>query len=93
MHEVMNLSPWGHIHSDGEYKLFHFTRNSDSHYSAAGNNHFNTYYDPHYQQEGTAHLLKNEFCGFCAHSENQAPAPEEETKYGLPVNTPSSIVF
>lgn len=52
MHEVINLSPWGHIHG-GEYKLFHFTRSLDSHYPAAGNNHFNTYYDPYYQQEGT----------------------------------------
>lgn len=77
MHEVMNLSSWGHIHSGGEYKLFHFTRNPGSYYSAAGNNHFNTYYDPYYQQEETEHLLNNESCGVCACTETN-PLPQKK---------------
>lgn len=63
--------------SGGEYKLFHFTRNSGSHYSAADKNHFNTYYDPYYQQEGTEHLLKNESCEFYACTEAK-PLPQKK---------------
>lgn len=86
MHEVMNLSPWGHIRSSGEYKLFHFTRNPDSHYSAAGNNHFNADYDPQYQQEGTEHLLKNESHGFCAHTETKTLPQKKKQNTDLPVS-------